>query len=107
MTLAITIAHASKGYPASAHIVASQGISVAADGPPAVTAWIHSGKSAVAHELQPGETIEQAEERALQRMWASYANQAGGKTFDGKPLPTWSELGDERQACWRAALRAI
>ena len=32
-------------------------------------------------------------------MWDAYAIQAGGKTFDGKPLPTWGELGAERQAC--------
>lgn len=36
-------------------------------------------------------------------MWNAYAIQAGGKTFDGKPLPTWDELGDERQSCWIAA----
>jgi hypothetical protein len=33
-------------------------------------------------------------------MWDAYAKQAGGVTFDGKPLPTWDELGKERQACW-------
>ena len=36
-------------------------------------------------------------------MWDAYAVQAGGKTFDGKPLPTWDELGEERQSCWVAA----
>ena len=36
-------------------------------------------------------------------MWDAYAIQAGGKTFDGKPLPTWGELGDDRQSCWVAA----
>jgi hypothetical protein len=36
-------------------------------------------------------------------MWDAYAIQAGGKTFDGKPLPTWDELGGERQSCWIAA----
>jgi hypothetical protein len=38
-----------------------------------------------------------------ERMWDAYAIQAGGKTFDGKPLPTWDELGEERQSCWVAA----
>ena len=37
------------------------------------------------------------------RMWDAYAKQAGGVTFDGKPLPTWDELGEERQLCWIAA----
>ena len=36
-------------------------------------------------------------------MWGAYATQAGGKTFDGKPLPSWEELGGERQSCWVAA----
>jgi hypothetical protein len=36
-------------------------------------------------------------------MWGAYATQAGGKTFDGKPLPSWEELGEERQSCWVAA----
>jgi len=37
------------------------------------------------------------------RMWDAYAFRAGGKTFDGKPLPTWDELGEDRQSCWIAA----
>jgi len=37
------------------------------------------------------------------KMWDAYAKQAGGVTFDGKPLPTWDELGEDRQACWKAA----
>lgn len=37
------------------------------------------------------------------KMWDAYAKQAGGVTFDGKPLPTWDELGEERQVCWKAA----
>jgi hypothetical protein len=41
-----------------------------------------------------------------QRMWDAYSQQAGGKTFDGKPLPSWDELGEERQACWNAAASA-
>ena len=41
--------------------------------------------------------------RMERKMWDAYAKQAGGVTFDGKPLPTWDELGEERQACWKAA----
>lgn len=36
-------------------------------------------------------------------MYDAYCTQAGGLTFDGKPLPTYAELGAERQACWEAA----
>ena len=36
-------------------------------------------------------------------MWEAYAKQACGVTFDGKPLLTWDELGEESQICWKAA----
>ena len=39
-------------------------------------------------------------------MYGAYAKQAGGMTYDNRPLPTWEELGDERQACWYAAADA-
>jgi len=41
--------------------------------------------------------------KTAKRMWDAYAFRAGGKTFDGKPLPTWDELGEDRQSCWVAA----
>lgn len=39
------------------------------------------------------------------QMWDAYAKQAGGVTFDGKPLPDWDGLGEDRQSCWVAAAR--
>lgn len=46
-------------------------------------------------------------EDALPReMWEAYCKKAGGVTFDGKPLPTWDELGADRRACWQAAADA-
>lgn len=42
-------------------------------------------------------------EQIAAAMYHAYWKQAGGKTFDGKPLPTWGEIGAERQACWIAA----
>lgn len=39
--------------------------------------------------------------------YAKYCQRAGGKTFDGKPLPEWLTLGAERQACWIEAARAV
>ena len=41
-----------------------------------------------------------------QVMWDAYSKQAGTKSFDGKPLPTWEELGSDRQQCWIAAAKA-
>lgn len=47
-------------------------------------------------------------DRLAGALWEAYCNQAGGKTFDGKPLPLWDDLGEDRQACWFAvAKRAI
>jgi hypothetical protein len=109
MTLKINIAHATPGYSAAAVIAGDAHApgTTLYDSCSAET-YIHSGKSAVVHEVQSeNDSIEQAEERALQRMWNGYSEAAGGKTFDGKDLPTWDELGEERQACWRAALRAL
>lgn len=37
-----------------------------------------------------------------QKLYAAYCDKAGGKTFDGKPLPSFAQLGTERQACWIA-----
>lgn len=42
-------------------------------------------------------------EQIAASMYHAYCKQAGGKTFDGKPLPTWEELGAEHQLCWTAA----
>lgn len=38
-------------------------------------------------------------------MYRAYCKQAGGNTFDGKPLPSYAELGADRQACWLAVAR--
>ena len=39
--------------------------------------------------------------------YAAYCKQAGGMTFDGKPLPKFEEFGDDRQACWIAAAGSL
>lgn len=39
----------------------------------------------------------------VKKMWAAYCEAADGVTYDGKPLPTWEELGEGRQKCWVAA----
>lgn len=44
-------------------------------------------------------------EQLAQKAYAAYCKQAGGKTFDGKPLPTFEELGADRQACWVASVK--
>ena len=41
------------------------------------------------------------------KAYAAYCAQACGLTFDGKPLPTFEELGEARQACWIAAVDLV
>ena len=41
--------------------------------------------------------------RIAKLMWDAYAIQAGWDSFDGKPLPAWDELSEDRQSCWVAA----
>ena len=50
--------------------------------------------------------IKDPNEKAI-KAYTAYCVQAGGVTFDGQPLPTFDELGEERQACWIAAVDAI
>ena len=45
-------------------------------------------------------------EQMAEQMYSAYCQQAGGLTFDGKPLPSFQELGLERQTCWKAAAEA-
>lgn len=37
------------------------------------------------------------------RAYAAYVMATGGLTYDGKPLPNWSDLDTQRQAGWAAA----
>ena len=33
----------------------------------------------------------------------AYNEKKGGKTYDGKPIPPWSEVGDEVRGAWEFA----
>jgi hypothetical protein len=37
----------------------------------------------------------------------AYNVQAGGKTWDGKPIPDWENVGEKVQANWVAAINAV
>lgn len=39
-------------------------------------------------------------------MFAAYNAQAGGKTWDNKPIPPWEEVGEKVHANWQAAAGA-
>ena len=49
----------------------------------------------------------QSFDKLAQSAYHAYCKAAGGKTFDGKPLPTYAQLGAERQACWMAAAQQV
>lgn len=37
----------------------------------------------------------------------AYAEFTGGKTFDGRDMPTWEQLPDRIKNAWRAAVSAV
>lgn len=39
--------------------------------------------------------------------YRAYATSTGGKTFDGRDMPDWDDLGDRVQAAWTAAAEAV
>lgn len=43
---------------------------------------------------------------AGQRAYDAYCGKVGGTTYDGKPLPTWDELGERQRVGWEAAAEA-
>lgn len=46
-------------------------------------------------------------EQLARSAYAAYCKQAGGVTFDGKPLPTFEQLGLDRQLCWIAVAKQL
>lgn len=40
-------------------------------------------------------------------MFRAYNAEAGGKTWDGRPIPPWEEVGDKVHANWNAAARCL
>lgn len=41
--------------------------------------------------------------RMAERMYDAYNKEAGGKTWDGKPIPPWSDAGARVRNGWIAA----
>ena len=39
--------------------------------------------------------------------YAAYAEHTGGKTFDGRDMPSWTDLGERIQGAWEAASWAV
>ncbi len=39
--------------------------------------------------------------------YEAYASSTGGKTFDGRDMPTWEDLPERIQRAWYAAASAI
>lgn len=45
--------------------------------------------------------------RLAQVAYAAYGESTGGKTFDGRPMPEWDDLGEGIQRAWREAAAAV
>lgn len=39
--------------------------------------------------------------------YTAYAMSVGGKAYDGRPLPTWEELSEQRRNGWAAAAQRV
>ncbi len=46
-------------------------------------------------------------EQLGQAAYAAYCKAVGGTTFDGKPLPSFSQIGERQQAGWVEASRQV
>lgn len=106
MTIQIELEHVKQPRGNIAHVSSVSGVtSLKSEETCIVT--LYSNKSCVIHDVAENEALLDAEYRVLERMWDAYNAQAGGYAFDGKPLPTFNQLSDDRKQCWLAALRAI
>lgn len=100
MTLKVTVTHANKGSAVAALVLQNGRPSVLTEGE-SMDFFVHPEAPLLVHEAEmPLDTLARI-------AWAAYSVQAGGVSFDGKPLPSWEELGPNRQACWLAAVAAV
>lgn len=42
-----------------------------------------------------------------QTAWAAYVQAVGNTTYDGRPMPTWDQLGDRQREGWKEAAKAV
>lgn len=42
-----------------------------------------------------------------EKAYRAYGESTGGKTFDGRDMPSWDDLGERIQAAWCAAAQAV
>ena len=42
-----------------------------------------------------------------EKAYSAYGESTGGKTFDGRDMPKWDDLGERIQAAWCAAAQAV
>lgn len=41
------------------------------------------------------------------KAYQAYAGHTSGKTYDGRDMPAWDDLGDRIQGAWMAAARSV
>lgn len=66
-------------------------------------AQLRACRSLAAGATPDGEDATTARAR---RMFNAYNEKGGWKTFDGRPVPKWEDLGDEVRSRWAAAAEA-
>ena len=66
---------------------------------------IHGDQKLTISEV--GDFLDSSPQGLAKQAWQAYSVQAGGVTFDGKPLPAWDDLGEDRQKCWVAAVKDL
>lgn len=55
--------------------------------------------------FQPRETF--TDEQLGQKAFEAYGVSTGGKTYDGKPIPTWDEITPKIREAWTASARVV
>lgn len=56
---------------------------------------------------RPAQITDEAIARLAQAGYEGYAARTGGKTFDGRPMPAWSDLPPHTVEAWKSASHAI
>lgn len=51
--------------------------------------------------------MENIEEQLAEDAYSGYCEHRGWKSFNGEPLPRWSEVKEDIKSGWRAAVAAV
>lgn len=66
--------------------------------------WANASVARTQDTASPDSEIQHLSEKA-QRAYEAYSRVTGGKTHDGRDMPSWEFLGDKIQAAWIASVQ--